>query len=134
MANNNCILGLICTEYFNKKEKMKNLKIVLLAISGLFLVSCESATLQDISAVITDPTYTAHVAGVMNAKCTGCHAGNNQYPNLETYAEVKEAAQNGSLLCRLDASCGRIMPQEGALPQATITMINNWAANNFPEN
>ncbi len=113
---------------------MKNLKIVLLAISGLFLVSCESATIQDISAVITNPTYTAHVAPVMTAKCTGCHAGGNQYPNLETYSEVKDASQNGNLLCRLDASCGNIMPQEGALPAATITMINTWATNNFPEN
>ena len=113
---------------------MKNLKIVILAISGLFLVSCESATIQDISAVITNPTYTAHVAPVMTAKCTGCHAGGNQYPNLETYSEVKDASQNGNLLCRLDASCGNIMPQEGALPAATITMINTWATNNFPEN
>ena len=113
---------------------MKNLKIVLLAISGLFLVSCESATTQDISAVVTDPTYNAHIAPVMSAKCISCHAGGDEYPKLETYAEVKEATQNGSLLCRLDASCGRIMPKEGALPTATITMINNWATNNFPEN
>ena len=114
MAKNNCILGLICTEYFNKKEKMKNLKIVLLAIIGLFLVSCESATVQDISAVITDPTYTSHIAPVMSAKCTSCHSGGNEFPNLETYAEVKEATQNGDLLCRLDASSRRNMPQEAA--------------------
>ncbi|MSP85440.1 MAG: hypothetical protein EXR18_06420 [Flavobacteriaceae bacterium] len=113
---------------------MKNLNIVLLSICGLFLVSCESNTTQDISAVITNPTYTSHVAPVMSAKCTSCHAGGNQYPNLETYAEVKEATQNGDLLCRLDASCGRIMPQSGALPTATINMINNWANTNFPEN
>ena len=114
---------------------MKKINIVLLAISGLFLVSCESATIQDISAVVTDPTYTEHIAPVMSAKCTSCHGqSRNQYPNLETYAEVKDAAQNGTLLCRLDASCGSIMPQEGTLPQATITMINTWAANNFPEN
>jgi hypothetical protein len=113
---------------------MKNLKIVLLAISGLFLVSCESTTVQNISAEVTDPTYNTHIAPVMAAKCISCHAGGDEYPNLETYAEVKEATQNGDLLCRLDASCGNIMPQEGALPTATITMINNWATNNFPEN
>lgn len=113
---------------------MKNLKIALLAVSGLFLVSCESTTVQDISAVVTEPTYNSHIANVMTAKCTSCHAGGNEYPNLETYAEVKDAAANGELLCRLDASCGRIMPQEGALPTATITMINTWATNNFPEN
>jgi len=113
---------------------MKNLKIVLLAISGLFLVSCESTTVQDISAEVTDPTYNTHIASVMAAKCTSCHSNGDQNPNLETYVEVKEATQNGDLLCRLDASCGNIMPQEGALPTATITLINNWATNNFPEN
>jgi hypothetical protein len=114
---------------------MKNLNFVLLAISGLFLVSCESATVQDISAVITDPTYTSHVAPVMSAKCTSCHAGGNEYPNLETYSEVKDATQNGALLCRLVGTCGgEIMPPSGTLPTATITMINNWANNNFPEN
>ena len=113
---------------------MKKINIVLLAISGLFLVSCESSAIQDISTVVSNPTYNADVAVVMTAKCTGCHAGGNQYPNLETYAEVKDATQNGNLLCRLNASCGNIMPQEGALPTATITMINTWATNNFPEN
>jgi len=114
---------------------MKNLKIVLIAISGLFLVSCESSTIQDISAVVTNPTYSANVAVVMNAKCTGCHGGGNQYPNLETYAEVKDAAQNGRLLCKLEGNCGgEIMPPDGALSQATITMIKKWAENNFPEN
>ncbi len=113
---------------------MKKIKIVLLAISGLFLVSCESSTTQEISAVVTNPTYNANVASVMSAKCTGCHAGGNQYPNLETYAQVKDASRNGNLLCRLVASCGNIMPQSGALPTATVTMINTWAVNNFPEN
>ena len=113
---------------------MKNLKIVLFAISGLFLVSCESATVQDISAVITDPTYTTHIAPVMSAKCTSCHAGGNEFPNLETYAQVKNATQNGDLLCRLDASCGNIMPQEGALPQATITMIRLCKTQGYLEN
>jgi cytochrome c5 len=114
---------------------MKNLNIVLLAISGLFLVSCESSTMQDISAVVTNPTYNSNVASVMSAKCTSCHGGGNQSPNLETYAEVKDATQNGSLLCKIEGSCGgEIMPPDGALPQATITMINTWATNNFPEN
>jgi hypothetical protein len=114
---------------------MKNFKVVILAISSLFLVSCESNTIQDISAVITDPTYTSHIAPVMSAKCTSCHAGGNEYPNLETYSEVKDATQNGALLCRLVGTCGgEIMPPQGSLPQATINMINTWATNNFPEN
>jgi hypothetical protein len=113
---------------------MKNLKIIILAISGLLFISFESGTLQDISAVVSNPTFNANVASVMSAKCTGCHAGGNQYPNLETYTQVKVASRNGNLLCRLDASCSNIMPQSGALPTATVTMIYTRAINNFPEN
>jgi hypothetical protein len=113
---------------------MKNLNIILLAISGLFLVSCESTTIQDVSGVVTNPTYNANIKPVMTSKCTSCHSNGNQYPNLETYAEVKDATQNGNLLCRLDATCGNIMPQSGRLPQATIDMINTWADLNYREN
>ena len=55
---------------------MKNLKIVLLAISGLFIVSCESTTVQDVSSVVTNPTYNAHIKPVMTSKCTSCHSSN----------------------------------------------------------
>jgi hypothetical protein len=113
---------------------MKNLKLVLFAIGSLLVVSCESTTIQDISGVVTNPTYNVHVKPVMTSKCTGCHAAGGQFPNLASYSAVKNATQNGTLLCRLDASCGNIMPQSGSLPQATITMINTWATNNFPEN
>jgi hypothetical protein len=70
----------------------------------------------------------------VTSQCTGCHSAGGQFPNLTSYSLVKNATQNGTLLCRLDASCGNIMPQSGPLPQATITMINTWATNNFPEN
>ena len=113
---------------------MKIFKIVLVAISGLFLVSCESSTIQDVSPLVVSPTYNANISQVITSKCTSCHSNGNQYPNLESYAEVRDAAENGVLLCRIDASCGNIMPQEGGMPQATITMIKTWATNNFPEN
>lgn len=113
---------------------MKKIKIVVVAISGFFLVSCESSTVQDISVAVKNPTYNANVREVMTSKCTGCHSNGNQFPNLQTYLEVKDAAEIGSLLCKLEATCGGIMPPEGSLPQATITMINKWATNNYPEN
>ena len=113
---------------------MKNLKIVLLAMIGLFVVSCESTTVQDVSTVVTNPTYDAHIKPVMISKCTSCHSGGNQNPNLTTYTEVKTATETGNLLCRLDATCGNIMPQSGRLPQATIDMINKWADLNYREN
>jgi hypothetical protein len=113
---------------------MKYLKIGVVVICGLFLVSCESNTIQDVSTVVVNPTYNANIKPVMTSKCIGCHSNGNQNPNLETYTQVKEATLNGSLLCRLDATCGNIMPQSGRLPQATIDMITKWADLNYREN
>jgi hypothetical protein len=116
---------------------MKKIKIVLLAISGLFLVSCESSTVQDVSVVVKNPTYDANIKEVMTSKCTSCHYGGNQNPDLENYAQVKDAILNGDLLCRIDdpSVCfGSIMPESGRMPQATIDMIKLWQTQNYPEN
>jgi len=111
---------------------MKNIKIVLLAISGLFLVSCESSTIQDVSVVVKDPTYVANVKEVIDLKCVSCHS------YLSTYSGVMNAAKTGDLLCSLDATCSsglRRMPDGGeALPDNTINMIKLWAEQGYIEN
>ena len=112
---------------------MKNIKLILIVLVGcISFVSCESNTTQDLEAKVALPTYNNDISPVIAAKCTGCHSGGNQYPDLDTYATFKEACANGNVLCRLDASCGNIMPQDGPLPQATIDMIKTWATNNYP--
>ena len=96
-------------------------------LTSVISVSCESSTYGDIS-VVANPTYNANIGPIVKASCSGCHSANGQYPNLETYAEVKDAAQNGNLICRIDQSqaCGRVMPQSGAMPQTTINMFILW--------
>ena len=93
----------------------------------MLIVSCESNTIQEIQGVVTNPTYNTNIEPVMTAKCTGCHSAGAQFPALDSYADVKEAVQNGSVICRIDdQSCGSVMPQEGKMPQATIDMIKLW--------
>jgi hypothetical protein len=108
---------------------MKNIQIVLLAISGLFLVSCESSTIQDVTVAVTNPTYVANVKEVIDVNCTGCHS------NLKTYSGVKN---NADLLCSLEASCGSGISQmpkgRDPLPDATINMIKLWAEQGYKEN
>lgn len=111
---------------------MKKIKILLLLATATLIFSCDSTTYQDIQPVVTNPTFVANIAPVVSAKCAGCHAGGNQYPNLETYDEVKDACINGSVTCRIDASCGRIMPQDGKMSQAIIDQIKLWTANGCP--
>lgn len=126
------ILDLICTEFF-KKNNMKKLIIFLMIIGGLSYSSCESTTYQDLAGVIENPTYNANIAPIFKAECISCHSANSQYPPLETYEEVKDACENGQVLCRIEGSCGDIMPPSGKMPQATIDMINLWATNGYLE-
>ena len=115
---------------------MKTLKTTLLiAITiGSFLVSCESNTYEEIAGVVDNPTYDANVKGIIADKCLSCHnAVYNQTPFLESYEMVKDACENGSLLCRIDDTCGAIMPTSGKMPKARIDIIQNWALQGYLE-
>lgn len=111
---------------------MKKIRIILIIISVAFFLSCDSSTTQELSVVVTNPTYAKNIEPVISTSCINCHSGGNQYPSLDSYDALKEASMNGQVLCRIDGSCGNIMPQSGALPQQTVTMIKLWATNNYP--
>jgi hypothetical protein len=111
---------------------MKKIKIFLVLLCGTLIVSCESNTIQDVSVIVTSPTYTTNIEPVTSSNCVGCHSGGNQNPDLETYNQVVDATKNGKLLCKINGSCGSIMPPSGKMPQATIDMIKLWASNNYP--
>ena len=125
---------LICIEFFKKKinNNMRNLAKFLIVISALYLMSCDTNSLQEIQGVVTNPTYSEHIGPVFNSKCVGCHSSGNQYPDLQNYSEVQDAVMNGSVICRIENQCGDIMPPEGALPQQTIDMIVLWQSNGYP--
>jgi hypothetical protein len=121
---------------------MKSIKIiVLIVIFGVFFVSCESKTYNEI-ATVTNPKYSPNIKAIMSSKCTTCHSSSSatqEEPYLETYAEVKEAIQNTDLLCLIEdpVSCSYeaadIMPPTGKIPQATIDVIKLWATNDYPQ-
>lgn len=127
------ILDLIFTEFLIKKN-MKKVKIILILIIGTLIVSCNSNTYDEIAPkltaneVITNPTYEKNLKQVVATNCLACHGatGQMQYPPLTNYSEVKDAIENGSFICRIDGTCGQIMPQSGRMPQATIDLIKLW--------
>jgi hypothetical protein len=52
---------------------------------------------------------------------------------METYVQVKDAAENGNMVCRIDdQSCGTVMPKSGRMPQVKINIIKEWVANGCP--
>lgn len=110
---------------------MKKIIIVLILVAGVLIVSCESNTYNEISVVATNPTYTANIEPVMQASCVGCHSVGGTFPTLTTYAQVKNSASTGKLICRIDQSCGSVMPPSGALATQTINMIKLWQQQGF---
>jgi predicted CXXCH cytochrome family protein len=115
---------------------MKKIVLLNIIVLATIFVSCESKTYDEISKV-TNPKYEANIKPVMDSKCTSCHSpSGTQQPYLTSYAEVKDATQNGVLLCIIDnpSSCfygNNIMPPSGRMPQTTIDMINLWAINGY---
>lgn len=110
---------------------MKKIIIVILLVAGAFIVSCESNTYNEISVVATNPTYIANVEPVMKANCIGCHSAGGTFPTLTTYAQVKASTATGNLICRIDQTCGAVMPPNGAMSKQTVDMIKLWQQQGF---
>ena len=114
---------------------MKSLKIIsILLIASYVWFSCETATYDEISGEVANPTYTANVKPIIASNCLTCHsAAGGQYPTMETFVQAREAAEKGNMICRIDdQSCGSVMPQSGRMPQTNINTIKKWAANGYP--
>jgi hypothetical protein len=108
--------------------------IAVIATIAFVFNACESKTYDDISEKAENPTYSKNVGPLISNTCTGCHSNDSQYPNLENYADVKDAIENGNLICRIDkpSDCnGNIMPQQGRMPQSSIDMVKLWRDQGF---
>ena len=76
----------------------------------------------------------ANIKSIIDNNCLSCHSvAGAEFPTMETYIQVKEAAENGDMICRIDnQSCGAVMPQSGRMSQPTINTIKKWVANGYP--
>jgi hypothetical protein len=112
---------------------MKALKLIFI-IAICFVFSCESNTYEEISGEIENPTYTLNVKSIIDNNCLSCHSSSGgEFPTMETYLQVKDVAQNGNMICRIDdQSCGSVMPQSGRMPQTKINTIKKWTNNGCP--
>ena len=84
----------------------------------------------------TDARYYTFVQPLVQAKCQGCHSGNNPQGGikLSNYAEVKAVALNGKLYSSLVRSTNW-MPLGGAkLDDCNLQRIQTWIQSGAPEN
>ena len=91
----------------------------------------------------TNVTYSGTIQAIMATNCatsTVCHAGPNPsgIKDFTSYQEVKsaiDASGNGSLIGRITATTGSLMPQGGPkLPDCDIQKIQKWADKGAPNN
>lgn len=130
---------------------MKKSVYTLMILLVIILVACEANTYTEISAstpstatnsstttpVVTTPTsgttvtYTKDVQTIISNNCLSCHGAGGDSPTLTSYTLVKNAASNGKLLCTIQASGCKTMPQAGKMPQATINIILSWVSQGY---
>lgn len=80
-------------------------------------------------------TYETHISTVMTTNCTSCHGGSNPQGNLllETYNQVRNSAENGTLIQRIN-DVANPMPPAGLMPASTRTLLEEWVQNGYLEN
>ena len=79
-------------------------------------------------------TYQTHISAVISNSCISCHGGSNPQGNLllETYTQVRNAAENGTLIQRINDAADP-MPTSGLLPAQTRALFDEWVQNGYLE-
>ncbi len=123
---------------------MKNNAIYVMASLLLLVVSaCSNDSEDDLIDQMQDPdpiTYIDDVKAIIDNNCNNCHSDpptNGAPIALVTYAQVKNSAENGSLISRIQRQVGEsgAMPLGGPrLPQSLIDVVVQWQTNGFVEN
>ena len=87
---------------------------------------------------VTTISYTKNVKSIIDGNCVSCHSSGRSaaFRPLTTYAEVKAAVENASLLNRIQLQSGQqgLMPQGGRMAQANIDLIVKWNTDGLKEN
>lgn len=117
-------------------------KIIILFLSGLFIVACNSENAEDLAdpsnCDIRDVGYQDDIKALLSTNCgtAGCHGGPNGIGGLDlnTFDDAKQIAANGQLLGRVTGNSGNIMPPSGQLPQCEIDKITAWVQDGAPNN
>lgn len=110
-------------------------KILFIAIAVFGLVACKTTTKSSsITKVPEMVTYTNTIQKLVRKKCVNCHQGYEAAGSLQlqTYAQVKAAAQNGTLLQRIE-DVYKPMPKSGLMSQEKIDLFKKWVQNNYAE-
>lgn len=116
-----------------KTKLMKKLFYLFLAMA---ITSCTTAEVPLSEGIDPDIkiTYLKDVQPIIFNNCLTCHSTINPRAGLvlTTYLQVKNSAQNGNLIVRMNSDSNP-MPQNGKLIQSSLDIIDKWKADGFLE-
>lgn len=104
----------------------------------IYLLSALESCTKDKTLVTTTPcdsmsvTYINDISPILlNNQCVACHGSSK--PKLESYEQVVDAAKNGNLLCSINWTGCRKMPEGGnKLPDSVLKKFDIWKCKNYP--
>lgn len=124
---------------------MKKIAIVYFLLLTFFtatiLTSCTKGFIPEDDITPTLPTnqgdtvtYQIHISTVISNSCISCHGGSNPQGNLllESYNRVRNSAENGTLIQRINDATDP-MPPSGLLPAQTRALFDEWVQNGYLE-
>lgn len=121
-------------------KKYTTYLVALLLVS--LITNCSNDSEDDLTddMVSQDPiTYVDNVKAIIDNNCNNCHSDpptNGAPIALVSYAQVRNSAENGSLISRIQRQVGEsgAMPAGGPrLPQSLIDAILQWETDGFLE-
>ncbi|MFD2567260.1 c-type cytochrome domain-containing protein [Pseudotenacibaculum haliotis] len=117
---------------------MKKYHFAILFAIGLTASSCTTAEIpleEDPDPITQTVTYVGDVKAIIDNNCTTCHGTVNPNAGLSlvTYQQVRNSAENGNLIPRMNNATSP-MPPSGILPAATRAIIDKWRQDGFLEN
>lgn len=114
-----------------KIKKMK--KVFYISIVAL-MVSCTKAEIPLPNIIDRTVTYTKDIQPIIYNNCLTCHSSVNPRKGLilETYEQVKNSAQFGTLIARMNDAASP-MPQSGLVTAEKRALIDKWKADGFLE-
>lgn len=114
---------------------MKKYAILLFAI--LSIMSCSEAVIEDLppDPITTTVKYNSDVKTIIDANCVGCHGAisPNAGLSLTNYTQVRNAAENGNLVGRIN-NVSSPMPPSGLMSSNNRAIIDQWIADGYLEN
>jgi mono/diheme cytochrome c family protein len=116
---------------------MKKHWFTFLVFAGIVLSSCTTTEipLDEITEPVAEVvTYTGNVKAIIDNNCTSCHGAVSPQAGLSlvTYQQVRNAAENGNLIPRMNNPTAP-MPPSGRLSANIRAIIDSWADDGFPE-